>query len=299
MARADRPVIIEVALNGGTRKASNPNVPIAVDEIVTDALACLEEGASIVHQHDDLRARAKRGEDTGPESMAELSLAVYKDVLAERPDAIVYPTINWGGGIERRWGHHVVLDAAGVLRMALVDPGSLNLGWLAADGSYVATGLVYENSRPDIAWKLQQCRERSLGPNVAIFEPGFLRTFIEHDRAGDVPPGSLVKLYFGGPTAVFGLPPTALSLDAYLAMMDGTTFCWAVAVLGGDVIGSGLARHALERGGHLRVGLEDYAGADRPTNVELVRRAVGLCEEVGRPVASPTEAAELLGLARR
>ncbi len=127
----------------------------------------------------------------------------------------------------------------------------------------------------------------------------FLRTFLEQDKAGDVPPGALVKLYFGGPTAVWGLPPTALSLDAYLALMDGTSFCWAVAVLGGDVIGSGLARAALEKGGHLRVGLEDYAGTQSPTNVELVRRAVALCEDAGSPVATPTEAAELLGLARR
>jgi uncharacterized protein (DUF849 family) len=108
-----------------------------------------------------------------------------------------------------------------------------------------------------------------------------------------------VKLYFGGPGAVFGLAPTPLSVDAYLAMLDDTSFCWAVAVLGGDVIGSGVARHALERGGHLRVGLEDYGGPDSPSNGDLLRQAVALCEEVGRPVATPSEAAELLGLPRR
>jgi 3-keto-5-aminohexanoate cleavage enzyme len=67
-------------------------------------------------------------------------------------------------------------------------------------------------------------------------------------------------------------------------------------VLGGDVVGSGLARRALERGGHLHVGLEDFAGDRQPANVELVREAVAVVEAVGRPVASCREAAEILRL---
>ena len=58
----------------------------------------------------------------------------------------------------------------------------------------------------------------------------------------------------------------------------------------------GLARLALERGGHLRVGLEDFAGARRPSNAELVREAVELAAAVGRPVASCAEAAAILDL---
>jgi uncharacterized protein (DUF849 family) len=103
-----------------------------------------------------------------------------------------------------------------------------------------------------------------------------------------------VKLYFGGDASPFGLPPTRPSLDAYLTMLEPEGLSWSVAVLGGDVIGCGLARLALERGGHLRVGLEDYAGARQPTNQELVREAVALCAEVGRPVASCAQAWALL-----
>jgi 3-keto-5-aminohexanoate cleavage enzyme len=49
----------------------------------------------------------------------------------------------------------------------------------------------------------------------------------------------------------------------------------------------------------LRVGLEDYASDRLPTNVELVREAAALCAEVGRPVATPSEAGDLLGLLPR
>ena len=78
----------------------------------------------------------------------------------------------------------------------------------------------------------------------------------------------MIRFYFGGAVAEangdywFGLPPTEPSLEAYLAMLDGCPIPWSVAVLGGDLFDSDLPRYALELGGHLRVGLEDYAGDD-------------------------------------
>ena len=95
----------------------------------------------------------------------------------------------------------------------------------------------------------------------------------------------------------FGMFPTESCLNAYISMLEGTGLEWSVAVLGGDNVGSGFTRLALERGGHVRVGLEDfYAGPRTPTNTELLDELVSLCDEVGRPVASPSEARELLGL---
>ena len=127
-------------------------------------------------------------------------------------------------------------------------------------------------------------------PSISIFDPSFLRVALAHE----LPPGALIKFYFGGRTMPFGLPPTPASLDAYLAMLDGTGLPWLVAVLGGDV--RDLAPAALERGGHIRVGLEDYAGPRTPRNVELVEEAAALVAEHGRHVASPAEAREILGL---
>ena len=47
---------------------------------------------------------------------------------------------------------------------------------------------------------------------------------------------------------------------------------------------------ALERGGHLRVGLEDYAGPRTPRNVELVEEAAKLIASTGRSLSSLTRA---------
>ena len=51
MSRKDTPVIIEAAINGMTSKEKNPNAPRTPEEISTEALLCLELGATIIHVH--------------------------------------------------------------------------------------------------------------------------------------------------------------------------------------------------------------------------------------------------------
>lgn len=287
-----RAVIIEVALNGATRRSRNPTVPVSPREIADDALACIAAGAAIVHQHDADGA-------TSAARTAEQSLETYRLILEERPDAICYPTATFRDPIAERWGHHRALVEAGVLRMAYADPGSVNLGHIGAEGDRRPSSFVYVNSHADFAHMVDGCRELALAPSIAVFEPGFLRVVLAYVEAGALPAGAFVKLYFGagGPYA-FGLRPTEAALDAYLELLDGKPIPWAVAVFGDDVVGCGMADRALARGGHLRVGLEDYGGADRPSNVELVERAVAAIEAAGKRPASPEEAAAVLGIPR-
>ena len=295
MPKAETPVILEVALNGARRKADNPHVPVSVAELTADALACLAAGAQIVHQHDDLGRPGELGGAT-PEEMAAQSATFYRALYRHAPDALAYPTSNWPGDIQARWSHQLILARAGLLRMAYVDPGSLNIGTFGADGlPRIEGSLVYTHSYADIAWMMEQCRSFNLAPNMAIFEPGFLRVVCGYESAGSLPRGAFVKLYFSTRLA-FGLPPTRVALEAYRSLLEGSHVPWAAAVLAGDVIESGMARWALEAGGHLRVGLEDYAGPDRPSNVELVEQAARLCAELGRPLATRAQAAAILGL---
>jgi uncharacterized protein (DUF849 family) len=294
-------VIIEAAINGVTSKERNPHVPCEPAEIAADALACFEVGAAIVHNHVDVMV--------GGEAIATRQLEGWRPVLAQRPDAILYPTVGFGGDVVQRYAHIPLLAEAVAMRMSVFDPGSVNLGGVAADGlPGGALDFVYVNSFGDIRHMAALCETHRLGPSIAIFEPGFLRATLAYHRAGRLPAGAFVKFYFGGDADYlggvgggvgFGLPPTRAALDAYLEMLAGSDLPWAVAVIGGDVIASGVARLALERGGHLRVGLEDYAGPRQPRNAELVREAVDLVRAVGRPVADCREAAALLNLPLR
>jgi uncharacterized protein (DUF849 family) len=294
------PLIIEAAINGATSRARNPNVPLTPAEIAADALACLAAGAAIVHNHIDDFALAG-------EAAAARYLDGWRPVVRERPDAILYATVAVGGSIAERFAHVPALADSGLMRMGVFDPGSVNLGAAGDDGLPGPLEFVYVNSYADIGYVADLLARHRLGPSVSIFEPGFLRTALGYHRAGRLPRGAFIKLYFGGEHGylggsasgvTFGLPPTRAALEAYLELLGDCELPWAAAVVGGDVAASELTALVLERGGHLRVGLEDYAGPRTPTNAELIDEVVQLARRAGRPIATCAEAARLLGLPR-
>jgi 3-keto-5-aminohexanoate cleavage enzyme len=298
---ASQAVIIEAAINGQTGKAVNPEVPRSSSELAEDALRCIEAGAAVIHTHIDEIV-------SPPERAAELYLEHFRPILARHPDALVYPTLGFGSTVEERFGHIPLLVEAGVLRIGLVDPGSVNLGGADEDGLPMNIDFAYANTNSEIRYAVELCERYALGPSIAIFEPGFLRHALAYWRAGRMPRGALLKFYLGGDYGYmgmgkkgvsFGLPATPWGLDVYLEMLEGCDLPWSAAVLGGDVFEHGVARHALERGGHLHVGLEDFMGSEGPTNLEIVEQAARLCAEVGRPVASARQAVETLDLPRK
>ncbi|MGH0032027.1 MAG: 3-keto-5-aminohexanoate cleavage protein [Myxococcota bacterium] len=295
-ASPETPVVLEAAINGETRPERNPHVPRTPERIAEDTFRCLDAGAAIIHAHnDDIAA-------TGREA-ADRYLAAWKPILAERPDTLWYPTLTSSGDARTSLRHVEILAEEAGLRMGVVDPGSTNVGMPDADG--LPVGAVYANSYADIRTAFECCARLGIGPSLAIYEPGFLRTVLAWHRAGRLPAGSMVKLYFGGdhglfatrPGVSFGLPPTRNALLAYLDLLEGTGLPWSVSVWGGDLLDTPVARLALERGGHLHVGLEEHFHPERkPTNEELVREAADLVSELGRPLADSSETATILGL---
>ncbi|MGB0621908.1 MAG: 3-keto-5-aminohexanoate cleavage protein [Myxococcota bacterium] len=297
MAFSD-PVILEVALNGATPTERNPHSPQTTEALIDDAIRCIEAGAAIVHTHaPDI--------SVGGEAGAQQYLAHYAPVLEKHPDAILYPTITFGATVEEKTSHVEPLKKAFPLRMGFVDPGSVNLTPTDEAGVPMPADWVYANSPADVEKKFALCERLGLGPGMAIFEPGFLRTALAYHDAGRMPRGAFLRFYFGGERSyrgegpvdlLFGLPPSRAGLDLYLDMLGDRSIPWSIAVVSGDPFDGDVARHALERGGHLRVGIEDYAGLRSPSNLELVQEAVALCAEVGRPVATAAEAARMLDL---
>ena len=296
MPSLDTPVILEAAINGMTSKEKNPNAPRSHDEIQREALRCYELGATIVHAHNSDIALEGR-------AAAEDYLTAWRPILDARPDALRYPTLTASATMAGRLEHIELISQSIPLRMCAFDPGSTNIGQPGPDG--LPVGGVYGVSYDDCRYAFEFCERLEMGPALGIYEPNSLRTTLAYHRAGRLPAGAMVKFYFGGdyglmstePGVTFGLMPTEYGLLAYLDMLEGTDLPWSVSVWGGDLMETPIARLALERGGHLHIGVEEFYSPERsPSNEELMREAVELCAKVGRPIATTEETAQLLGL---
>jgi uncharacterized protein (DUF849 family) len=274
-------VVIEAAISPLRR-----DVPAqSVDEIVREARACLEAGAGIVHHHHDMRLES--------EDAADQLVDVGRQVLESHPSALIYTDYLTGRTAAEENAHLKPMAEAGVLTMFAIDPGITTFGSFDDDGLPLRTytdGLRFSECHEMVTFAKQMQVPMSLG----VFEPGHLRWIVSYAERAGFPPGSIIKLYFGGSHMVdrpgskglnFGLPPTTTALDVYRSMMEGCDLPFVVSLFGDPLLDSPLARYTLEHGGHLRVGVEDAAGMTEATNAELVERAVLLAEEVGRPVA--------------
>lgn len=289
----ETPVILEAAINGVTQRDRNPSVPRTPDEIAREAIACIDAGATIVHNHND----DPIFDGVTAAHSATPYIESWRPVLEAHPGVFLYPTMTGGGPhttIEQRYGHIPAIAAAGALTMGIVDPGSVNLGRFEADGAPAADETVYINSYADTRYMVDTCVGLELPISFSIFDGSFMRAAVAYVRSGRIRFGGQIKIYFGSDYLPLGLPATQAGLEAYLDILGDCPLPWSVAIPGGDLLASPVAKHALERGGHLRVGLEDYAGPNQPTNVELLEQARKLCDEVGRPIAGIADTAALL-----
>lgn len=288
------PLIIEVSLNGSVSKAQNPNVPYEDEEIVEQAIECMEAGAALVHNHTEEPVIGPTG------SMdAERYARPWRKLLKRRPDAILTPTMPVGPdgvSVETRYAHIVKMAEEGLIAQGLCDPGSFNASILTDEGVFAPTKLVYRNDAYDSHFYIEACRKHKLGLSISIFEPGFVKFIMAHERAGKLPQGGILKFYFAADDQPFGLPPTTKALEAYLEMITGTALPWLVSSFGDDCVECGLAEEAIKRGGHVQVGIEPYGGPRTPKNVELVREVVECAQRIGRPIATPAQAAEIMNL---
>ena len=73
-------------------------------------------------------------------------------------------------------------------------------------------------------------------------------------------------------------------------MLEGCHLPWIVSLFGDPILSSPLARYALERGGHIRLGEEDAAIDTGMNNAGMIAAAARLAGEVGRKVVVGADA---------
>jgi 3-keto-5-aminohexanoate cleavage enzyme len=269
------PVIVSAAVVGGEHgREATPHIPITPEEIARSAHEAHLAGAAIVHLH----VRDDAGRPTH-------DLERYRwvvDYLRARCDAIVNLTTDPGGTVSDE-DRPKSLELSPEL--ATFDAGTLS------SGDRIVTGT--DSFLRNLARRMQLAGTK---PELEIFHSGMIGTCLRLIEEGLVDPPPYFQFVLGVGGCAPADPRELLRLvDALPAGAP-----WSVAGLGRSSVA--MVCMGLMLGGHVRVGLEDQVyfehGVLAKSNAELVERAVALAAHFGRPVATPAQAREILGLER-
>jgi uncharacterized protein (DUF849 family) len=282
------PVWLEVSLNGPWSRSKQPHIPVLADEIVDDAMRCVDAGASILHFHayDPVTGRQRDDYD------------IYAPIIERiraKADVICYPTLPFAGSVdsptpmtaEQRFAAVVKLLQAGLIEWAVVDPGSTHITHYD-DIAKGKEGFIYANPESHIRYGLALAQKHRITPSYAIYEPGFMRLGAALHKAYPGAPTPIYRLMFSDHIA-FGFPPVDWALEVYLKLLaqEAPTAPWMVAGLGVEI--EPLIDLAVQRGGHVRVGLEDAPMGCALGNQALTQRAARRIVAAGGRLASTTE----------
>ncbi|WP_035127709.1 3-keto-5-aminohexanoate cleavage protein [Conexibacter woesei] len=276
---ASDPLIVNLAPTGMVpMRADTPHVPLTTAEILADVERCAEAGVAIVHVH------ARRPDGTPSQDPDDVA-PIVEGIRAIDPELIV--CVSCSGRIEPSLeARAAVLDLDGAARP---DMASLTLG----SNNFLRQASV---NAPDVVLGLaRRMRERGIRPELEAFEPGMLAWGAHLAERGEIEGPHYANILLGNPGTAPLLPAT---LAAFLAVAPPDT-TWALGGIGRFQLDATML--AIAAGGHVRVGLEDNIWLDRDrttlaTNAALVGRVAQLAALAERPLATPAQARERLGL---
>ena len=266
-------LIITTALTGNVpTKKMNPNLPVTPEEIARDVKACADAGASVFHVH-------ARDEMENPSLDQKIFKKIVRKIKETAPEVIVQ--LSTGARAGKDWE-----DRALPVRL-LPEMGSFTTG------SNNLPGIIYENSPQFIEFLAQVFKETGVKAEIEVFETGMINNALFLVKKGLLASPLHFNFVLGAPGAMPGSIKNLLFLSESIPV--GST--WTVAGIGKNEIP--LATAAILMGGHVRVGLEDnlyLPDGSLASNPALVDTIVRIAREVGRQIASPDEARQILGL---
>jgi len=268
-------LIITAAVTGAeVTREQQPNLSITPEEIAEDVYRCWQAGASIAHIH----ARMPDGTPTQSKEV----YAEIKRLVEERCDIIVQ--FSTGGAVWHKPEERIECLNANP-EMATLSAGSCNFG-----------DDVFFNSPSFMELLATRMKEKGIKPEIEVFEPGMIDNALRLVKKGLLELPLHFDFVLGVPGAMSGNIEDLVFLVNKLP--KGCT--WTVAGVGRYELP--LATHAIVMGGHVRVGFEDniyYRKGELATsNAQLVERIAKIAKEVDRPIATPNEAREILGIRR-
>jgi uncharacterized protein (DUF849 family) len=298
--------IISCAITGSIHTPSmSPSLPVTPDEIAEQAVAAHTAGAAIIHLH-------ARDPQTGRPSPDPALFRVPVEALRERTDAIL--NISTGGSAEMTVEQRLAPARHWAPELASLNMGSMNFVFSAAanrvkewqhpwEEPYVrgSADRIFANTFTQIEHTLSELGALGTRFEFECYDVGHLYTLAHFAERGLVQPPLWIQMIYG---VLGGIGADQENLDHMVRIADrlfGTDYVLSTFAAG---------RHQMDfitasalHGGHVRVGLEDSLMIARGTlasdNAQQVAKAATILRELGRTVATPAEARELLGLAQR
>ena len=294
------PLIVTCAITGGNQgKEANPGLPESLDEQVQQTYDAYNAGASMVHIH--------RRDPENPAVMckkAEDYMEVNAAIRAKCPDIIIN---NTAGGGKIRVPSGDMTPAFNLSIPAAPEVASIditNYAWRDVLKKREAPlfgrdeDLVREGAYGLLPSEAEEClslmKKYGCKPEFECFDIGDLNYLRGFMASGLVDPSEpqLVQMVYNGLdfqtpeymlTAIHHLPKNCV----YSTIAVGAPQ-WALLAM------------SIILGGHVRVGMEDnlYLGKGQKAenNAQLVEKIVSIAKLLGRPIATPAEAREILGL---
>lgn len=275
MSELKNKVILTVACTGAwPQKSDSPYVPVTPEEEADEVYRCWQAGASIAHVH--VR------DDEGKASMDYDKFEKTVKLIRERCDIVLNLTTSGGLGLtdEIRMKPFMELRP----EMASFDCGSMN--WLHT--------AVFEN-HPRFLEKLgPTMKEYGVKPEIEIFDAGMVYNALYYLKKGVLEAPLHFQFVLG---AAGGMAATVENL-VFLKGLIPEDSTWGALGIGKGHLPILYASLALD--GHVRVGMEDnifYAPKVlAKSNADFVERTKRTAFEIGKEIATPAEARQILNL---
>lgn len=290
-------IIIEARVNELAPRDENPNVPFLPDEIVADAKACYDAGASILHYHG-------RTGDGGAAHDAQFYLETNAGIRAQCP-ILIHPTLGYVANDADAMGRFAAVeemmkDAATAPDFAPMDVGSVNVDWWnPAETKFDTTDLIYKNSTETLLHFAERIRHHNLKHYLVSWNVSFTRQIEAFLKMGVIPEPAHILIVLTDGIMLAGHPGTPAGLDAQTAFMPTAhRVTWTVSNYKGDLLL--LTEKIIEDGGHISIGLGDYPyaeyaeGGRAPTNADIIARVVAQARRLGREPATVEETRAML-----
>jgi len=284
-------VIITVATTGGLHgKEANPALPEQPAEIVQAMRDSYNAGASIAHIH----VRDRDGITTS-------NLGVYGEVLQGIADQCPGMITQVGNGIGVRYVHGRDKAGLGVSqeeRMALVNieprPDMLTVNAGSFHFQHKHTEVLFDNSKSWNTEFIKSCKERGIHNELEVYDLSHIDNMLRLRDRGVLTGQLHFSLVMGIDGGIPASPKNLMTLVD--ALPEGSS--WQVVTIGKHQVP--LSMMALAMGGNIRVGFEDNVyisqGVLAVSNAQFVEKAVRIARELGREIATPEEARQIMGM---